>query len=183
MPLRDAGWHRWRRECPLSFVSEWSTWPVVPVGRTCHSSHCTAPQHLSLRSTGTTRTLQRCAQYRPRLEYKLIPCGFLHWGGLQAPGGTIAAIYITQRRYLLIQIQPRLTELAAAGMACALGDRTVAPPRLKLSCRGRFAPWWRWRTMLVLWCMSRVNSGAMHPACSAAGSNLPRELCDNGQGL
>ena len=53
----------------------------------------------------------RCARYRPRLEYKLIPCGFLHWGGLQAPGGTLAAIYITLRRYLLIRLQPRLTEL------------------------------------------------------------------------
>jgi hypothetical protein len=54
----------------------------------------------------------RCARYRPRLEYKLMPCGFLHWGGLQAPRGTLAAIYITQRRYLLIRIQPRLTELS-----------------------------------------------------------------------
>jgi hypothetical protein len=25
---------------------------------------------------------------------------FLHWAGLQAPGGTLAAIYITLRRYL-----------------------------------------------------------------------------------
>ena len=25
---------------------------------------------------------------------------FLHWAGLQAPGGTLAAIYVTLRRYL-----------------------------------------------------------------------------------
>ena len=33
----------------------------------------------------------------------------LHWGGFQAPRGTLAAIYITLRRYLLIRLQPRLT--------------------------------------------------------------------------
>ena len=37
-------------------------------------------------------------RYREQLEYTLIPCGFLHWAGLQAPGGTLAAIYITLRR-------------------------------------------------------------------------------------
>jgi hypothetical protein len=36
---------------------------------------------------------------RAQLEYKLTVCGGLHWAGLQAPGGTLAAIYITLRRY------------------------------------------------------------------------------------
>ena len=43
---------------------------------------------------------QRCERYRSRQEFKLIPCGFLHWAGLQEPRGTLAAIYITLRRYL-----------------------------------------------------------------------------------
>jgi hypothetical protein len=39
-------------------------------------------------------------RYRAQLEYKLTLGSCLHWAGLQAPGGALAAIYITLRRYL-----------------------------------------------------------------------------------
>ena len=64
----------------------------------------------------------RCEQYLQRLEYTLTPCGFLHWGGLQAPGGTLAAIRITLRRYLPIRPQPRLTELSNPRVRRAAAD-------------------------------------------------------------
>ena len=48
----------------------------------------------------------RCERYRSRLEYKLIPCGFLHWDGLQASGGSLATVNITLRRYLTIRPPP-----------------------------------------------------------------------------
>ena len=39
-------------------------------------------------------------------------CSVLHWAGLQAPGGTLAAaIYITLRRYYTTPLHSRLTEL------------------------------------------------------------------------
>ena len=65
--------------------------------------------------------------YRPRIEYKLIPCGVLHWGAgdLQAPKGTLTAIYTTLRRYLLIRHQPRLIELRASSLMSRNG-RVVA---------------------------------------------------------
>ena len=85
----------------------------------------------------------RCERYRSRLEYKLIPCGFLHWDGLQAPGGSLATINITLRRYLPIRPPPRPSR---AIYRCVFLRSTLLihrPPRpaatmVRAQCRARY---------------------------------------------
>ena len=65
-------------------------------------------------------------RYRAQLEYKLTLCNFLHWADLQAPGGTLAAIYITLRRYFTTPPHPRLTGLDT--VMTSYKTRSTVPP-------------------------------------------------------